>query len=120
METALPGFLAALGPTAGVVIVVFYFLRHNSEQATVHQKHIDGLVGRVEQIAAGFASAVQEFRLEHRQTFENLMKINRETIQGMGDMSGKVGELGQKVDDLADALAAAKICKTPQKRGLTE
>jgi hypothetical protein len=117
------GFVSVLGPTAAVVIVVWYFLKHNGEQAALSRKVHEDLIGRVEsmeghtraslaEIADKFTDAVAEFRQEHRATINDLLAINRDTVQAMGSVGGRVGDLGQQVIALGQSVGELKSAVT--------
>jgi polyhydroxyalkanoate synthesis regulator phasin len=109
------GFLTEFGPSAAVVFVVVVFLRHIAETATTGRKVTEDIIGRVEameeqtraaldDIATKFTGAVAEFRAEHRATINDLLQINRETVQAMGSVGGRVGDLGTQVSALGQSV----------------
>jgi hypothetical protein len=119
--------LPVLGPTAGVIIVVVYFLRHLSNEAKLQREETSDNIRRIEAIEANcrevsqatvaeFRTAVQESRLESREMVIQLLSINRDTVKTVNEVSNRVGELGLRVAELGHAVDRLNIRTDTQPR----
>ena len=120
MEETLKLILPALGPSAGVVVVVIYFLRYIAEITNDHRRSMETLMSRVESIekessqairdvTQSFKADVAESRLEAREMAMNLLQVNREAVSTMSQMATGQSELRSEVKQLSTVVNTLSI-----------
>lgn len=99
--TTWASLVPAMGATTAVVVVVAYFLRHIAEQSHLNRQAAAEVVARFEAMerahressvlnADKFRGVAEEFRAETRMCVESLIKLNRETVAALNEVTARV------------------------------